>query len=494
MGTCSTRSIGDESDVVDATNPITRRGSSVAIVTGKSSVRYTYSTASLNTRLMTGGRSGVCGLNNLGNTCFLNAAVQCLSNTAPLTDYFLSYDWKADVNTRNPLGNRGEIAASYGSLVHKLWCGSKPSVSPTRFKSRVGKFAPRFGGYQQHDSQELLSFLLDGLHEDLNRVIKKPYVEDVEDKGRPDVVVAAEAWRAYLLRNKSIIVDLFQGQLKSTLVCDHCGTRSVKFDPFMYLSLPVGTSAGQAGSLHRSLQEFTSEERLEGDERWHCPKCKKFRNASKKFDLWKLPPLLIVHLKRFSYTRRGVRRKLTNNISFPTTGLDLSAFCVGDDPDPPVYDLYAVINHHGRGLGSGHYSAFALNPAHNAWHCFNDSRVGRIDERDVHSADAYVLFYTRMTKQKKGRDPALLERKEGAPRVGPPSRMPPAAPSEADRELSTRSIGRSNSRRPSGNSVASAGDVALATAAAAQGTAATQAAVMGDGAARAALGRRAAAA
>ena len=87
--------------------------------------------------------------------------------------------------------------------------------------------------YDQHDSQELLAFLLDGLHEDLNRVHKKPYVEIPDANGRPDELVAAESWKIYLMRNKSIIVDLFQGQLKSTLCCKKCGFESVKFDPFM---------------------------------------------------------------------------------------------------------------------------------------------------------------------------------------------------------------------------------------------------------------------
>lgn len=87
-------------------------------------------------------------------------------------------------------------------------------------------------GYQQHDSQELLAFLLDGLHEDLNRIKKKPYIEEKESDGRPDEVVAREAWNDYKKRNDSIIVDHFHGQLKSTLICPKCRKVSVKFDPF----------------------------------------------------------------------------------------------------------------------------------------------------------------------------------------------------------------------------------------------------------------------
>jgi len=93
--------------------------------------------------------------------------------------------------------------------------------------------------YQQQDSQELMNFLLDGLHEDLNRVKKKPATETVESKGRADEIVAAEAWSTHLLRNRSMVVDTFQGQLKSDVQCDQCGRRSVTFDPFMSLSVPI---------------------------------------------------------------------------------------------------------------------------------------------------------------------------------------------------------------------------------------------------------------
>ncbi len=84
------------------------------------------------------------------------------------------------------------------------------SVSPKGFKAALARFAPQFGGYAQQDSQELLAFLLDGLHEDLNRVRQKPYVEEADANGRPDKVVAAEAWANYRKRNDSVIVDHFQ--------------------------------------------------------------------------------------------------------------------------------------------------------------------------------------------------------------------------------------------------------------------------------------------
>uniref|UniRef100_A0A8B9GAE1 Ubiquitin carboxyl-terminal hydrolase 4 n=1 Tax=Amazona collaria TaxID=241587 RepID=A0A8B9GAE1_9PSIT len=182
---------------------------------------------------------GLCGLSNLGNTCFMNSALQCLSNTPPLTDYFLEDKYEAEINQNNPLGMRGEIAEAYAELIKQMWSGRQSHVAPRMFKTQVGRFAPQFSGYQQQDSQELLAFLLDGLHEDLNRVKKKPYLELKDASGRPDSAVAKEAWENHRLRNDSIIVDIFHGLFKSTLVCPKCSKVSVTFDPFCYLTLPL---------------------------------------------------------------------------------------------------------------------------------------------------------------------------------------------------------------------------------------------------------------
>ncbi|KAK5600552.1 hypothetical protein CRENBAI_014782 [Crenichthys baileyi] len=188
------------------------------------------------------GQPGVCGLTNLGNTCFMNSALQCLSNTPPLTEYFLQSSYLEELNFTNPLGMKGEIAEAYADVVKQMWSGRHYSVVPRVFKTKVGHFASQFLGYQQHDSQELLSFLLDGLHEDLNRVKNKEYIELRDAEGRPDQEVAEEAWRNHRRRNDSVIVDTFHGLFKSTLVCPECHKVSVTFDPFCYLSVPLPVS------------------------------------------------------------------------------------------------------------------------------------------------------------------------------------------------------------------------------------------------------------
>ncbi|WJX73807.1 Ubiquitin carboxyl-terminal hydrolase 8 [Trifolium repens] len=206
--------------------------------------------SSLSFSLGTGeaGSLGLTGLQNLGNTCFMNSALQCLTHTPKLVDYFLE-DYGREINPDNPLGMNGEIASAFGDLLRKLWAPGASPVAPRIFKSKLARFAPQFSGFNQHDSQELLAFLLDGLHEDLNRVKCKPYVEAKDGDGRPDEEVADEYWHYHLARNDSVIVDVCQGQYKSTLVCPVCRKVSVTFDPFMYLSLPLPSTTMRTMTL-----------------------------------------------------------------------------------------------------------------------------------------------------------------------------------------------------------------------------------------------------
>ncbi|CAB3368745.1 Hypothetical predicted protein [Cloeon dipterum] len=343
-------------------------------------------------------RGGLVGLRNIGNTCFMNSVLQCLSNTRPLLEYILAEGYLSEINNSSS-SMKGALIKAFGSLLQELWKGDSDErvVNTSSFKSQVQRFAPRFMGYAQQDAQEFLRYLLEGLHEDVNRVTTrpKPILTEIDDS-LSDSQKAMEAWKRYLRRDDSKIVDIFVGQLKSTLQCTVCGHCSVTFDPFWDLSLPIPPSEryGQV-RLAQCFDFFTKEEVLDGDEKPTCSRCQTRQKCLKSFSIHKFPRILVLHLKRFSPLER-YRGKLSCTVDFPLQGLDLSAYASASKGSSLgqscAYNLYGVANHSGTTY-SGHYVAACKHPYSSTWHEYNDSRVSSTSARSVVSSEAYVLFY-----------------------------------------------------------------------------------------------------
>ncbi|KAI2513306.1 ubiquitin-specific protease [Fragilaria crotonensis] len=577
-------------------------------------------------------RNGEVGFHNLGNTCFMNSALQCLSHATPLTRHFLSNGFLQDLNVHNPLGTGGKLARAYGQVMREVWMVGPSAVSPTTLKRAISIFAPRFAGCSQHDAQEFLAYLLDGLHEDLNRIREAPYVElpDVNENSAM-AIAGADAWHAHQRRNDSLVMSTFYGQFKSTCVCPQCKCVSVSFDAFNHLSLEIpqtqsnrfipillfnncGTpparwmvevrrgsfvadlrqalsdlcgipsqrialcdiyeyamyeilqdnkkvdairttdllaafdvdpytnttvhvicthcslteegerqpfgfpfltsfsaeftcrqvydhlwerikyvpgiqeewvqlcvtdnnskpravfpqesafipkdsdskiveflgqgcterflfvsfewrgieyfdktmfvqvvnhasyieglkrertmGAGRTVTLDQCLQTFTRPERLDENNKWYCRRCQEHVCAMKTMELWRLPNVLVVHLKRFEFKNALRRDKLDTFVDFEMEGLDMSKYVSHakktdfvQDEIPAIYDLFAVTNHYGR-LGFGHYTAFARywdekEDMSKDWSLFDDSSVRPVSPDSVLTPAAYVLFYRR---------------------------------------------------------------------------------------------------
>lgn len=188
---------------------------------------------------------GTSGLANLGNSCYMNSALQCLLHIEELAAYFISKAYEKDLNRSNPIGYKGNVALEFAKLVENTFISKNTAYSPREFKTTIGRYGNAFAGFMQQDSQEFLAFLLDGLHEDLNKIINKPVTEwpeiNDEQASNPEAIerLAEECWRLHKLRNESSIMDLFCGLYRSTLQCPECTKVSITFDPFMDLTLPL---------------------------------------------------------------------------------------------------------------------------------------------------------------------------------------------------------------------------------------------------------------
>ena len=331
----------------------------------------------------------ICGLKNLGNTCFMNCILQCLSHTLPLRQFYVSRDYK------QTLTKRGDLSGAFSNVMVELWDVPSHSVAPYELKRQVGYVAPRFSGYNQHDAQEFMRFLLNELHDEINKASVKGRKPPADNETLKD------ACARYLTWENSWISELFGGMLRSVVCCTVCYRTSTVYDPFMDLALPIpkgkstypraayqysfsyDVSHDSAVLLTDCLEKFTDEETLDEEERPYCNKCKKLTKSTKQLGVAKLPRFLVIQLKRFSGYQ--VRTKLSTPVSFDNTW-----HLVDADKKSHTYSLYGIVSHSG-GIYGGHYTAYCKYDG--IWRCFNDTMCREFSWEYVKLQEAYMLFY-----------------------------------------------------------------------------------------------------
>jgi ubiquitin C-terminal hydrolase len=179
-------------------------------------------------------------MTNIGNTCYMNSAMQCLMGLGVLQKVFTGEDFKQKINENNPLGSKGTVALAFKHFVTDYFKDSENKLNPKRFKSLIVKHMQYFENNEQHDSQEFVSQLLDTLHEDLNLVFRKPFVENLEGKlGDEEESLARKSWVNFLKRNLDDLVMNFYGQFRSLVQCQQCQNTSLTYDPFSIVTLSI---------------------------------------------------------------------------------------------------------------------------------------------------------------------------------------------------------------------------------------------------------------
>ncbi|KAH8336607.1 hypothetical protein KR074_012323 [Drosophila pseudoananassae] len=327
---------------------------------------------------------GLTGLKNLGNTCYMNSILQCLSNTPQLTEYCISDKYKSYINRSNR--TNGQVIEEVAALIKELWNGQYKCVASRDLRYVVGQYQKIFRGVDQQDSHEFLTILMDWLHSDLQTL----HVA----RQRETISASEKAWLEFTKAKESMILHLFYGQIKSTVKCVACNKESATYECFSNLSLELPPNSNVC-HLNQCMDLYFSGERIQG---WNCPNCNTKRDAIKKLDISKLPPVLVVHLKRFyaDPSNTGAYIKKQNYLRFPLDNLEMTPYIARAESravTPKTYQLYAVSNHYGT-MEGGHYTAFCKSANYGRWFKFDDQIVSALDTSNVVSSAAYILFYT----------------------------------------------------------------------------------------------------
>nr|XP_009503602.1 PREDICTED: inactive ubiquitin carboxyl-terminal hydrolase 50 [Phalacrocorax carbo] len=312
---------------------------------------------------------GLTGLRNLGNTCYMNAILQCLCSVPPLVEYFLSEKYKAALHREN-----GESATAFGCLMSDMWLGEVDCVSPEVFHSVLGKKYPTFSKRTQQDAQEFLICVLNELHEALKKV--KAQLWCFGDHSRS-------------VCETSIITQLFEGQLSYDITCLECKTTTNRPESFTILSLPIPSKS--RCSLQDCLKGFFQQDTLTWNNQIHCSWCGTKQDAAVKATMTTAPQIIIFHLKRFEWQGEH-KRKLSTDICYPLSNLDLSPYSSPHFCKDAEYSLCAVVNHSGF-LDDGHYTAFCKHSVTRNWYSFDDAQITKIPDSSVQTNRAYLLFY-----------------------------------------------------------------------------------------------------
>lgn len=337
-----------------------------------------------------------CGITNLGNTCYLNTAIQVLFNNNALRSCVLAARSVQDTqgNGQGQDDTKVRFCAELADVLDIVWVQRK-SVTPRRFvKKMASMFKDRITVMMQNDMEEIVNIMVEALTREMGMQLPEAVLENTRQRldaaktrgSKSDVLVAQMemSWLQSHAREHSALCNIVYGQQITQIRCSGCKYITHSHEVFVTLPLAFHESLALPISLKDMIHVHMDSETLTD---WQCDRCKQRSNVNKSIKFWRMPDMLMFVLKRFDMMNNG---KITTPVSIPDT-LDLDEMCIYDTACR--YTIQSIGCHSGN-MHNGHYYALCRKP-NNVWYIIDDDSVRRVDSHHLWTKDAYFVVYSR---------------------------------------------------------------------------------------------------
>lgn len=346
---------------------------------------------------------GKRGLLNMGNTCFMNAVLQCLIHLKPLQHYFLSIKFMNDLPQVLNSNKKANIllASAFREFINMMWLkkSNSTTIRPKAIKLLMGQLNSDYEDYEQRDSHEFFLRLIEEIGKGISYEVDIKITGEAKNFSDKLTIKAYERFRECNAKEYSELISIFGGMFNNIVQRTSSKEKelSYNFETFMSIEVPIPDNKVKISGLHSHadirapitlmdcLEEYTKIEEIEG--------VTKTESIKKKISIWQLPMILVVCIKRFEKSLYGnFIKKIDKKVDCPFE-LDIGKYVTSPEQNNAKYELYGVTNHMGTPQG-GHYTANCI--VDNEWFYFNDNDIAKLEKNKVITNEAYMLFYQRV--------------------------------------------------------------------------------------------------